>query len=354
MRLMSELHSQRIRTFSIGFREYSYDESKFFRTVASRLGASHQETILDPSTAQDLLCSLLEFLDEPLGDAAIVPTFLLSRFARREVTVVLTGEGADELLAGYPTYLAHRLACFFERLPRALIKGLRWGADMLPVSRRYISFDYKAKRFFRGIGYPVEERHYMWTGSFDAGTKKMLYAPALAKQIDSGIRTELEPHLDALAGLDVLEQAQYLDLHFYLPDDLLVKLDRATMAASLEGRVPFLDHELVEFAAGLPSDLKLKGTEVKRVLKAAATGKLPELVIKRPKKGFGLPVGDWFLGVLRPLLERYLSREAIEKGGIFRGDAVAGMLQRHFEGKVDYRKELWTLLVFQMWAERYL
>jgi len=338
--LMTEAAPGHVKTFSIGFEDDSYDESRYFREVARFLGTDHHDEILGPLKVENLLGPLVDVLDEPLADAAIVPTFLLSRFARSHVTVALAGEGADELLMGYPTYTAHRLARWLRWLPQ----WARQLAHRLPVSHRYLSFDYKLKRFVSRLDEPLPRRHQLWMGSFGPEQKTALYRPEFRAYLG---RDGLEP-LSALGHLGTLEQVQHLDLNFYLPDNLLVKLDRATMAVSLEGRVPFLDHTLVELAAGLPTRAKLG----KRILKAALPGRIPAAVLKRPKKGFGIPVAVWFRSSLRSFLGDHLER--LKRHGIFEPRALDTLFRDHQEGRVDHRKELWTLLMLSLWWERHL
>lgn len=338
--LMTEHAPGQVKTFSIGFEDDSYDESRYFREVARFLGTDHHDQILGPLNVENLLAPLVDVLDEPLADAAIVPTFLLSRFARQHVTVALAGEGADELLMGYPTYTAHRLARWLGWLP-AWVKGL---VHRLPVSHRYLSFDYKLKRFVSRLDEPLPRRHQLWMGSFGPEQKAALYRPEFRAYLG---RDGLEA-LPTLERLGPMEQVQHLDLNFYLPDNLLVKLDRATMAVSLEGRVPFLDHTLVEQVAGLPTRVKLG----KRILKQALPGRVPEAVLRRPKKGFGIPVAVWFRQSLRGFLGDRL--EGLKRHGIFEPQALDTLFQEHQEGRVDRRKELWTLLMLSLWWERHL
>ncbi len=338
--LMTHAAPGQVKTFSIGFEDDSYDESRYFREVARFLGTDHHDEILGPLRVESLLGPLVDVLDEPLADAAIVPTFLLSRFARQHVTVALAGEGADELLMGYSTYTAHRLARWLRWLPgwaRALV-------HRLPVSHRYLSFDYKLKRFVSRLDEPLARRHQLWMGSFGPEQKSALYLPEFRAYLG---RDGLEP-LPTESRLQPMEQVQHLDLNFYLPDNLLVKLDRATMAVSLEGRVPFLDHTLVEQVAGLPTHAKMG----KRIMRTALKGKIPESILRRPKKGFGIPVAVWFRQSLRSLLGDHL--EKLKSHGIFEPRELDKLFREHQEGRVDRRKELWTLLMLSLWWERHL
>lgn len=342
--LMCEICPGNIKTFSIGFEEKSFDESHYFREVAAHLGTEHHDQILSPDVALEILDPLYEQLDEPLADAAIIPTYLLSRFARQYVTVALAGEGADELLAGYPTYFAHQLAQPLNVMPGWWHSLIRWLVGWLPTSRRYLSLDFKIKKFASGLGLPVNQRHLAWMGSFTPGQVDQLLLRPVSPGVDFGATG---------AGLGLVERAQTLDFHSYLANGLLTKLDRATMAVSLEGRVPFLDHQLVEAMAQLPTEHKLRGLDAKRVLKKALGPQLPQQVVKRSKKGFGIPIADWLRGPLRSLMDEYLRPEYLQAQGLFRHEPIQRLVQEHLTGRADHRKPLWTLLVFQRWARVY-
>jgi asparagine synthase (glutamine-hydrolysing) len=342
--LMCRHHTEPVHTFSVGFSQRSFDETEYSRAVAARLDTVHHHQTLDSESTLAALDPLAQSLDEPIADPAIIPTYLLSRFARQNVTVALSGEGADELLGGYPTYFAHQLAEPLGLLPVGLWRLLERMVRKIRPSQEYLSLDFKLKKFVSGLGLPQGERHLTWMGSL----------PWLG---DSGILVNPASHallLDKL-GLPstLVEGAQTLDFHTYLADDLLVKLDRATMMVSLEGRVPFLDHRLVEAMAGLPTQHKLRGMDAKRVLKRVEADRLPAQVLKRQKKGFGVPLAQWLRGPLRPLLEAYLSPAYLRDQGVFRPTPVARLVREHLGGQADHRKPLWTLLVFQRWAENY-
>jgi asparagine synthase (glutamine-hydrolysing) len=345
----------RLKTFSIGFEDRSFDESTHARRVAQALDTDHHEEILSPRAALDLVGRLPDLLDEPLGDASLLPTYLLARFTRRAVTVALSGDGGDELFAGYPTYQAHRLAATFERLPRWVRRRVvRPLVERLPVSLDNLSLDFKLKRFVAGLEYPDAERHAVWMGSFTPAEQRELFtADALA-------RMEAPPSYDAFhdmlahaASAEGLERMLYLDLKGYLGEGVLTKVDRASMACSLEVRVPLLDRRVVELAASLPMRLKLRGLTTKWALKRAVRGMLPEDILARPKKGFGVPLARWFREELRPLLREACAPDLIRRAGLFRPEVVARLLAEHDAGRRDHRKKLYTLLAFQLWAERY-
>lgn len=337
-----------VKSFSVGFAERSFDESGHARQVAKHLGTEHHELTLEPDMLLGLIPRLPDLLDEPLGDASIIPTYLLSAFTRRHVKVALGGDGGDELFGGYPTLQAHRLAGYYMRTPRALRKGLvEPVVRRLPVSRGNLSFDFRAKRFVSGAGYPVAERHQRWMGSFTAEERAALLAPELRSRVSAGG--------DGVVGEtgDPLNQVLLMDMRLYLENDILVKLDRASMMASLEGRVPLLNNDLVDYATHLPLNMKLRGLRSKFLLKRALRGILPAAILNRPKKGFGIPVADWFRGPLKEQMLSVLSRERIAREGFFEPAAVSRLVQEHLDGRRDNRKQLWTLFAFELWHDGY-
>ena len=323
-----------VKTFSVGFAERSFDESAHARVVARHLGTDHHELRLEPSMLLALIPRLGVLLDEPLGDASIIPTYLLSEFTRRHVKVALGGDGGDELFAGYPTLQAHRLAGYYTRVPRVLRRRVVEPlVRRLPVSRSNLSFDFRAKRFVEGAELPVAERHRVWMGSFPARLRSV------------------EPVVDSL---DPLNRVLMLDMEGYLENDILVKLDRASMMASLEGRVPLLNNDFVAFALGLPLAMKLRGLTSKFLLRRALRGMLPESILGRPKKGFGIPVAEWFRGPLREQMLDMLAPERMRREGFFEPEMVTGLVDDHLAGRADNRKQLWTLFAFEVWHEGYI
>ena len=345
----------RLKTFSIGFEDPSFDESAHARRVARVLGTDHHEEILGPRAALDLVAGLPELLDEPLGDASLIPTYLLSRFTRRRVTVALSGDGGDELFAGYPTYRAHRLARAFALVPGWIRRNLvRPAVERLPVSLDNLSLDFRLKRFVEGMEFEDVERHAMWLGSFTPAEQRELLTPEALARLEAppsyGAFHEMIAHAGSAAGI---ERLLYLDLKGYLGEGVLTKVDRASMACSLEVRVPLLDRRVVELAASLPMNLKLRALTTKYVLKRALRGLLPSEILTRPKKGFGIPLGRWFRTELAPLLRDTCAPDVIRRGGLFRPVAVERLLAEHAAGRRDHRKKLYTLLAFQLWASRY-
>jgi len=332
-----------VKTFSVGFAERSFDESSYARLVARHLGTEHRELTLEPSMMLGLIPRLSSLLDEPLGDASIIPTYLLSAFTREHVKVALGGDGGDELFAGYPTLQAHKLASYYMRTPALIRRGVVEPlVRRLPVSRGNLSFDFRAKRFVGGARYPVAERHQRWMGSFAPEERAALLGSEVRGEVGSG---------DGRG--DALNEVLRLDMRGYLEGDILVKLDRASMMASLEARVPLLNNEVVEYATSLPLGMKLRGWRSKYLLRRALRGVLPARVLSRRKKGFGIPVAEWFRGPLRGQLLDVLSEERVRREGFFDSGVVGALVADHLAGRRDNRKQLWTLFAFEAWLEGY-
>lgn len=343
--------AKNVHTFSIGFEDPSFDESGHARAVARHLGTDHHERTFSVAQVYELLPEVATWLDEPFGDASILPTHLLSRFARSEVKVVLGGDGADELLAGYPTFTAERAAGLFRQLPRPARALAVAAVGRLPVDHRNFSLDFKLKQFLRGAAEPLPLAHQRWLGSF-SGTE-------IENVLVNGGQVDVESEHLALAdtlaiGLDPLTRSLALYQETYLPEDILTKVDRASMACGLEVRAPFLDATLVDAVQQMPASFKYGRNQTKRLLKSAVSGRLPASILGRPKKGFGIPVARWLRGPLAPLLDRLLAPGRLKRQGLFRPEVVARRIREHQSGACDHRKPLWTLLMFQLWHEQWL
>ena len=339
-----------VRTFSIGFDDPSFDESRHALEVARFLGTDHHRRTFSLAEFQTLLPEVSEWLDEPFGDASILPTHLLSRFARESVTVALGGDGADELMAGYPTFEAESAARLYKKLPRPARSLVEAAAARLPVDHRNFSLDFKIKQFLRGAAEPPPLAHQRWLGSFSGPElARLLIDPVL------DVETEHQAMAHALApDGDPLERSLALYQETYLPEDILTKVDRASMARGLEVRAPFLDAQLVSQIQRLPSSYKYGGGQTKRLLKRAVSGRLPRTIPGRSKKGFGIPAARWLRGPLAPLLDRLLNPDRLKREGLFRPEEVARRIGEHQAGVRDHRKPLWTLLMFQLWRDRWL
>jgi len=346
--MVDALPAGAVKTFTIGFGERSFDESEHARRVAEHFGTDHHEDVFTPRVLVDLLPTVVDVLDEPFADASILPTYLLSRYTRESVTVALGGDGSDELLAGYPTFTAERVARLYP-MPRYLHERLIVPlAERLPVSTANFSLDFKLKRFLRGASSPAALRHPIWLGSFTPHEQEKLLVRAPVDPYEEHRRR----FADAPTK-DRLERLIYLYAKTYLQDDILVKVDRASMANSLEVRAPFLDVDLVDFLGRVPPRLKLHRFDTKHLLKRAMADLLPAGIAGRAKKGFGIPVAAWFKNELRePLLDE-LAPTRIRQQGIFEPATVERLISEHMTGRRDHRKPLWTLFVFQLWHRRW-
>ena len=347
--------TEKVKTFSIGFEEDSFDESKYARQVAKHLDTEHYEDRLSVEKAADLISEIGTWLDEPMSDGSLIPTFLLSRFVRRYVTVALGGDGGDEIFAGYPMYFGHKVANLYGKVPRVLRRGLIEPiVNNLPVSTRNLSFDYKAKRFVAASKYDVVTRHHSWFGSFSIDEQQELLSKDIAAKTSNDIYRGAKELLEICDADDEIERMQFLDINFYMAEDILTKVDRASMAVSLEVRAPFLDPRVAQFAAGLPLEYKLKGNKGKYILKKAVEPLLPKTILQRPKKGFGIPIAEWLKGRLNPLLHDLLAPERLKNQGLFDAAFVQKLIREHETGAASHHKQLWTLLVFQLWFDNFL
>lgn len=347
--------TERVKTFSIGFEEDSFDESKYARRVAKHLGTEHHEQKLSAATAGDLIEDIGKWLDEPMADGSLIPTYMLARFVRDHVTVALGGDGGDELFAGYPMYYAHNVAAKYLAIPSFIRRGIiEPVVNALPVSTSNLSFDYKAKRFVRSAKNDLISRHHGWFGSFAIEQHDKVFTKDVLARSDADIYRGVRELVDASDAKNVIEKAQYADINYYLAEDILTKVDRAAMAVSLETRAPFLDPRIGQFAASIPVGYKLRRKEGKVILKEAMKRSLPADILDRPKKGFGIPIAEWLKGRLNPLLHDMLDPSRLRRQGIFDAEHAQRLIAEHESGKASHHKELWTLLVFQLWHERFV
>ena len=340
-----------IQTFSIGFNEKSYDERAYAQQVAAQLGTEHHERILTAQESIDLIPTVFSSLDEPFADPSILPTYLLSQFTRSKVTVALGGDGSDELLAGYPTFISEKLAPFLSWMPAQMVQGLQKMVNFLPASDQNISLDFKLRQFLKGFEHSKRFRHSQWLGSFSISEKKNLWSKDIEFKIPNQNTLRV---VDEYAKRGSEQELIYMYLKTYLQDDILVKVDRASMMNSLEVRAPFMDVHVVNFLNRLPYEYKLKGFKGKHLLKETMRGKLTKDIIDRPKKGFGIPISLWLKNELKDLCHDLLSKEAIESQGLFDYKYVEQLKQNHFKGRQNNRKELWNLMVFQLWRCNFL
>lgn len=353
--LMSRVTEKPIKTFSIGFDDATYNELNYANTVAKRFGTEHQEFIIQPD-ALELAEKLILQLDEPFGDFSIFPTFLVSQMARKYVTVVLSGDGGDELFAGYDTYLAQKAARFYDGLPTFLKTGI-----IEPLLRRTPPTEKKkglinrAKRYVEGAAYPDHLKHVRWMIFLSQLEKSRLYSPDVQATLDGTFPyTFIENHFTEINSDDDLDRQQYVDIMTYLVDDILVKVDRMSMAVSLEARVPFLDHRVVEFAATIPSRLRLKGNQTKYVLKKAMVDILPREILNRGKEGFSIPIKNWLKNELKPMMLDTLSENRLRQDGFFEPKYVARLIDDHLNGVENHSHRLWALMMFTQWHDIYM
>lgn len=352
--LMRRVAGRPVATFSVGFNEASYDELPWARRVAAHCGTEHHETVVTPDV-EGIAHRLVEAFDEPFADSSAIGSWVVAEQAARHARVVLSGDGGDEAFGGYVIYRADRLAGMYRALPAVLGRRLLpWLAERLPASERKMSLDLKLRRFTAGAASDPLAAHLAWRAIFDEAGKRALYAaPAdgLAPTVDL-LRAahDAYPHADPLNRLMAVDQA------VSLVDDMLTKVDRTSMAHSLEVRVPLLDHPLVEWLARVPAARKVTPVRLrlKALLKDAAEGLLPRDVVHRPKAGFHVPLPGWLRGELRPLLERQLAPAVVRRQGVFDPAAVDEVVRAHLAGRRELSRNLWGLLMFGLWHERHL
>lgn len=351
---LSEQEGPGLPAFALGHADLAFDESRFARDTARRFGADLEEVVLGPSELEEGLRRVAEGFDEPLGDASAIPTHLLSLAAKRKVKVVLSGEGGDELFAGYPTYLGDRLAERWAAVPaplrRAVLRAVRAAS---PVTMGNVGLDYLLERFAASCERQRLERHACWFGGLPPERHGEVLAPRVVECLD-----EDDPFgsvRDLLRGRqlrDGLSALLYLDFTLYLQDDLLTKVDRASMLASLEARAPFLDHALAEHVARLPSSFKLRGLTTKAVLRRAVARRVPADVLRRRKRGFNIPFSRWVLRGLGASFRDRFAPERVVSRGLLAAEGVGRLLEEHLSRRADHRKPLYSLLALDLWCDR--
>ncbi|MBI2870618.1 MAG: asparagine synthase (glutamine-hydrolyzing) [Candidatus Omnitrophica bacterium] len=353
--LMRKVHRGKIRTFSVGFQDASYDELPYARLVAGRFGTQHEETILKADVTQ-LVPELVRYFDEPFADVSAIPTYLVSKMARRHVTAALGGDGGDELFGGYDTYLAQKLAGAYERIP-GLLRGLlveAWANRLKPQAQKKGVVN-RIKRYVEGFEYPRELGHARWMAYLTPGDKEKLYTSDFRAALYG--RSGYEPMVQrgrGLAALDPLARAMAVDFLTYLTDDILVKVDRMSMAASLEVRAPFLDQEVVGLVHRMPSHLKVRGFKTKYILRQLARRHLPREIIQKPKQGFSIPVKNWLCQELKAMMMETLSKERVQRHSFFNPEVVSRWMHEHLSGTHNHAHRLWPLMMFELWREAYL
>jgi asparagine synthase (glutamine-hydrolysing) len=342
----TQAYPGRLKTFSITFKGRSFDESEYMKEVSAHFGTQHYD--FDLNTDADLVGTIEQmayYSDEPSADAGALPVWFLAQMTRKHVTVILSGEGGDEVFAGYLTYKANRYADVARKVPAPFRRLALNAARLLPVSDDKISFEYKLKRFLQGSLMAPELAHVFWNGTFSEDEKRKVFNFPDEQPLKSVVKN--------MKGHSGLQRYLNFDQRYYLADDILYKVDRMSMAHSLEVRPPFLDPRVVEFANRLPSEFKLNGGVSKYVLRRLMKDKLPQSVLRRPKIGFDIPIHEWFRGELRPLLLETLSEEAVTASGLFDWPALKRLIDTHLERKANVGYHLWGLLVLFIWMKKW-
>jgi asparagine synthase (glutamine-hydrolysing) len=353
--LMSEASSKPVKTFSIGFEEQDFSELHHARRIAEHVGADHHEFIVRPD-AMEVLPLLVEHYGEPYADSSAIPTYYVARETRQHVTVALNGDGGDESFAGYERYAAMQLAERYHRLPAPLRNlAIQPAVNLLPTSETSRSRIRDAKRFIEAASLPKRDRYLRWVSVFDTQAKQNLYSEDFQQQTASMNSSDiLDPWFARANGSGIVDAALLTDIMTYLPNDLLVKVDIASMAVSLEARSPFLDHHVIEFAASLPEKFKLRGLTTKYLLKRVLQKLLPAENLERRKMGFGVPIGHWFRGQMQPFLRESLLSEKALGRNLFKPEAIKRMIELHTRGERDYAHQLWTLLMLELWFMHFI
>ena len=350
---MSRSMTEPVQTFSIGFEDSTYNELPYAEAVANHFSTNHHVEVLNPdyaNLAEELVCQY----DEPFADTSIFPTYLVSKVARQKVKVALSGDGGDELFAGYDTYLAEKMNRYYGRLPDALRQNLLPKfAHWLPPQPAKKGWVNKVKRMVEGGALHPALQHTRWMIFMNQGEKNSLYSSSLRAALQDDLTASvLRGYFEKADGFDRLAQQQYVDIKTYLVDDILVKVDRMSMAVSLEARVPLLDHRIVEFAMNLPPHMKLNGSRTKSILRDAVKDLVPGLVLEKPKEGFSIPMKHWLCTSLKPMMLDLLSKESLQKHGYFDHQVVARWVQEHLDGRVNHSHRLWALMVFELWHHK--
>jgi asparagine synthase (glutamine-hydrolysing) len=349
-----KVHNGRIKTFSVGFDDPSYDETAYAQAVADHLHTEHTNITVKPDF-KNVIYELADHFEEPFADSSAIPTYYLCELTRKHVTVALSGDGGDELFAGYLTYQADKLARIYGRVPGIFSrKAIPWLVDQLPVSDTKVNFGFKARRFVAQALLEPGQRHFAWKAFFDEDLKQSL----LQKSLLDGLAGSLDGYspykyyFDEASHFEDITRFQYTDTMVYLIDNNLTKVDRISMAHSLEVRVPLLDTDIVEFAFSLPDRLKMPGMKLKHFLKESTRDMLPAEIVNRPKKGFNVPMPRWLKEGLKPVVDHYLSPEMVSKQGYFNPPTVQDLVDSHMSGRADYSRNLWALLMFNIWVEK--
>ncbi len=343
-----------IKTFTIGFDDKSYSEANGARAIAKRFETEHHEISIE-NNLTELIFNSTEHFGEPFGDNASLATMMLSKAAKNSVKVVLTGDGGDEILAGYPTHYVYKIAALYKKIPAGLRERfIKKMVEKLPVSTDRLSRDYVLKRFVQGAGYPFQEAHFLWKAIFYDHQKEKLFTDRfknLTKRNNSF--SVCGDYFDKVKNEEILNQLLYVDVKTFLLSNGLVRVDRMTMANGIEARVPFLENNLVEFASTIPPRYKTRGSITKYILRKLMKGRLPRGITSMKKMGLLLPLSRLLTGKLKPFIEDILAQKKIERTGLLNPEFVSQLLREHFEGRKDNTRQVWNLAMFMVWFNRY-
>jgi asparagine synthase (glutamine-hydrolysing) len=352
---MAQVSSQPVKTFSIGFEEQDFNELKYAKAVAQHVGAEYNEFIVKPN-ALEILPLLVEHYGEPYADSSAIPTYYVSKETRKFVTVALNGDGGDESFAGYERYVAMKLSQKYRKIPEILRKNLiERSIRLLPNPSKYRSRVRSLKKFVESGSLTNVERYLGWMSAISPNLKDTLISSKFKDVLNGNKPINVLQHwFDNNTNLGILDATMLTDQMTYLPNDLLVKVDIATMANSLEARSPLLDHKVIEFAASLPQNIKMRGSETKSLLKKVAANLVPKEVVYRRKMGFGVPIGNWIRKEMNSFVKENLLSEKFVKRGLFNQSKVEGLIEEHSSGKEDFSTQIWTLLMLELWFQQFI
>lgn len=353
--LMQRATNEPIHTYSVGFESASFNELPYARIVAEHFGTVRREVVVTPTLVRDLLPKYLSYIDEPYADGSAIPTYYVCQLAKDEVVVVLSGEGGDEVFAGYETYAAYNVSRWFRRVPRAVRQNaLAPAVNRLPVSHSKLSLEFKLKRLVAGQDLPPADAHLWWRIVLTEARKREVYSAQALDHFDPqpSIRLFHAAFAEACAD-DDLSRLFAIDSTIFLPDDLMIKNDRMSMAHSLEARVPMTDNDLVEFMGHVPTTLKMKNGRLKYVMRQAMTGILPREIINKKKVGLEMPYSHWLRFELNDLMLTYLASGRVQETGLFQPAAIQALVDEHMARRHDHGRVLWALLNFMMWLDLY-
>jgi asparagine synthase (glutamine-hydrolysing) len=354
--LMHRHTSERIHTYSVGFEDQTFNELPYARIVAKRFGTSQREVVVTAQTVRELLPAYLSYIDEPYADGSAIPTYCVCQIARDEVVVVLSGEGGDEIFAGYETYAAYQASQWFKQVPRLVRQQLIAPlVRRLPVSDKKLSLEFKMKRFLGGQDLSPELAHLWWRIVLTEAQKLKLYTtPVLEQFVPQPSGRFFIEEFQRTRAKDALSRIMQIDASIFLPDDLMIKNDRMSMAHSLEARVPLTDTDLIRFMAQVPPRLKLPRLRKKNIMRRAMEGILPPEILNKKKVGLEIPYSRWFKSELKDLLMRYLGPQNIAERGLLKPEAVQALVDDHLTGRRDHGRALWGLLNYMIWLELYI